>query len=84
MTHFLPVIASVEGADEQGLAAARNGGHLRLEGDSVAAYAGGPSNRIGYVRCPEIRAHLNAGGSAYFRHYDNIGRPNALVCGLQD
>jgi hypothetical protein len=83
MKQFLPVIVPIDGADESGLTAARNGGHLRLEGDSVAAYAGGPSVRIGYVRCREIRAHLNAGGSAYFRHCDGQGRPNLLVC-VQD
>lgn len=80
-THFLPVIAPLVGADQVGLLAARNGGVLKLEGDSVAAYAGPRRYRIGYLRSDEVKEHLDAGGWAYFRACGGAD-PALMVCGL--
>lgn len=78
---FLPTVARLDGADPDGLAAALNGGELRLEGGSVAAYAGPRRYRIGYLRSEEVRAHLVAGGSAGFRPADGLD-PTIMICGL--
>ncbi|GGX30383.1 hypothetical protein GCM10007242_41240 [Pigmentiphaga litoralis] len=77
----MPVIATLDGADEQGISAARNGGVLRLEGGVVHALAGAPRRRIGHVWSSEIVSHLAAGGQAYFRSDDGY-QARQIVCGL--
>ncbi|GGX11328.1 hypothetical protein GCM10007242_16790 [Pigmentiphaga litoralis] len=76
-----PFIATLDGADDQGMIAARNGGVLRLESGVVHALAGAPRRRIGHVWSSEIVHHLAAGGQAYFRSDDDYAA-RQIVCGL--
>jgi hypothetical protein len=78
---WLPHIAVLDGADEEGLASARNGGQLFLEDGIVYATVGADRHRIGHVWCPDIVRHLAAGGKAHFRYADDNWE-RRIVCGL--
>ena len=78
---WLPLVATLDGADERGFTAAKNGGELLLDDGVVHATVGADRRRIGHVWEAEIVRHLAGGGRAYFR-WDDDNDARRIVCGL--
>lgn len=74
-----PLVAPITALSASSRHLGANGGELRLDRGRVAAYSGG--RRIGYVRSPEIKKHLAAGGVVRFRADETLAGLIA-VCSL--